>query len=515
MDMRIHLVNPSDVAFGTGVITPRWLYVLAAATPAEYGDPHIVDETLESLCPEDIRAGDVVGIGIHTANAYRGLQVGRLARERGAYVVYGGIHATLYPDEAHELGAAHSVVKGDGDIVWPKVLRDCASGTPEPIYEGGKVPADQLLPARWDLIPAKRYMWASVQTVRGCPKHCSFCSVWRTDGQTPRQRTPDTVIEEIVELRRMGFRFIALADDNFYPATLTDLTLAKRQNNHQRVAELESIRAERFDLMERMSHLPADMIFFTQITMEAAEDTRFLDAMQKARIRGALVGVESVTEEGLKSIYKDFNSSGDQLAERLRLFKKHGVHVLGSFIFGLPSDRKETFDATAMLAIEADLTFAQFVTMTPFPGTVDFQRWEKENGDEAPRVAGVPITRYWLIPGHLRPKLYTAHPTMSPEEIRFFTQSVWDRFYSLPQIWKRSRCVRSVRARLAFLFISKLYRQMYANTGIATDSARRSKANRWARWLARPCRRLFQAKPMPELAVPPRPALSSPLTVIN
>jgi hypothetical protein len=104
---------------------------------------------------------------------------------------------------------------------------------------------------------------------------------------------------------------------------------------------------------------------------------------------------------------------------------------------------------------------------------------------------------------------------MSPEEIRFFTQSVWDRFYSLRQIWKRSRCVRSVRARLAFLFISKLYRQMYANTGIATDSARRSKANRWARWLARPCRRLFQAKPMPELAVPTRPALSSPLTVIN
>ena len=87
--MRIYLVNPSDVAFGVGVITPRWLYVLAAATPAQYGNPVIVDETLESIRPEHIQAGDVVGIGIHTANAQRGFEVGRLARDRGAFVVFG------------------------------------------------------------------------------------------------------------------------------------------------------------------------------------------------------------------------------------------------------------------------------------------------------------------------------------------------------------------------------------------------------------------------------------------
>jgi radical SAM superfamily enzyme YgiQ (UPF0313 family) len=480
--------------------------VLAAATPARYGDPIITDETLESLDLGRIQAGDVVGIGIHTANAYRGLEVGRLARERGAWVVFGGIHATLYPDEARELGGAHAVVKGDGDLVWSSVLADFALGTPRPLYEGGRVGAEEFLPARWDLLPPDSYMWASVQTVRGCPKHCSFCSVWRTDGQRPRQRGADPVLEEIVQLRRAGFRFIALADDNFYPVTLTDIELARRQNNLPRLQELEDLRAERFELMDRLAELPSDTIFFTQITMEAAEDPEFLDAMRKARIKGALVGVEAVTEEGLKAIYKDFNCYGDKLAERLQTFKRHGVHVLGSFIFGLPTDRPDTFNATAALAKQADITFAQFVTLTPFPGTVDFERWEKSLGESAERIQGVPITRYWLIPGHLRPKLYSPHPTMTPEEIRSGTQGVWDNFYSLREIWKRARCVKSWKARLGFVLISKLYRQMYANTGIATDSARRKSANRWARWLAKPCRRMFRGKKMPELTVGlPRP----------
>ena len=500
--MRIHLVNPSDTSFGIGVITPRWLYVLAAATPAEYGDPIITDETLEQIQPELIQPGDIVGIGIHTGNALRGMEVGRMARERGAWVVYGGIHATLYPEEAHELGGAHVVVKGDGDVVWAKVIADLARGAAQRIYDGGRISGEQFLPARWDLAPRDRYMWASVQTVRGCPKHCSFCSVWRTDGQKPRQRASDVVIEEIVQLRRLGFRFIALADDNFYPVTLTDIQLAEKQGNAHRVEELQAMRAERFELMEKLAKLPSDMVFFTQITMEAGEDPQFLDAMRRAHIKGALVGVESVTAEGLKSVFKEFNSAGADLATRLGTFKEHGVHVLGSFIFGLPSDRPDTFAATTALAKQAGLTFAQFVMMTPFPGTVDFDRWEKSMNGNVPRVDGVPITRYWLIPASVRPKMFSPHETMTTEEIRERTQGVWDSFYSLREIWGRSKCVPTLRGRLAFLFISKLYRQMYANTGISTDSARRQKATQVARWLAVPCRKLFEAKPMPELEVP-------------
>jgi len=160
--MKIHLINPSDVSFGIGVITPRWLYVLAEATPRSFGDPVIVDETLETLVPETIAPGDIVGIGIHTGNALRGYQIGNLARARGARVMFGGIHATLFPEEASKLGGADAVVKGDGDLIWGRALQDCVNGTLQPIYEGGRVEPESLLPARWDLMPPDRYMWASV-----------------------------------------------------------------------------------------------------------------------------------------------------------------------------------------------------------------------------------------------------------------------------------------------------------------------------------------------------------------
>jgi hypothetical protein len=474
--VRVHLVNPSDNSFGTAVITPRWLFVLAAATPQVVGDPVLVDESLEQIVPETIQPGDIVGISVHTGNALRGYAVGRMARSRGAWVVYGGIHATLFPEEALESGQAHAVVKGDGDLAWGKVVNDCLAGKPEKVYEGGRIEGSEFLSARWDLMDPQKYMWASVQTIRGCPKHCSFCSVWRTDGQKPRQRKFQSVVDEIIALRRLGFRFIALADDNFYPVTFTDLRLARE--------------------------LPSDMVFFTQMTMEAGEDTSYLDAMHKANIKGALVGVEAVTPEGLKAIYKDWNYSGEALAKQLQTFKQHGVHVLGSFIFGLPTDRPATFDATVEMALKAGVTFAQFVMMTPFPGTVDFGRWEKEQAVDPMMVGGVPITRYWMIPTEVRPKMFTPHPTMSSDEIRMRTQKVWDRFYTWRAIWERSACTPTLRARLGFIFLSKLYRQMYAGTGISTDSARRKKSKRWARWTARQCKKLFQAKPMPELPSP-------------
>jgi hypothetical protein len=140
--------------------------------------------------------------------------------------------------------------------------------------------------------------------------------------------------------------------------------------------------------------------------------------------------------------------------------------------------------------------------LSPYPRTADFNRWEKTLGDNPPTVAGIPLTRRWLIPQALRPKLYWDHRVMSTQEIRSRTQGVWGNFYGWGPIWKRSSFIKSSRGRLAFVLIPRIYRIMYADTGIATDCARVSWSGRWARWLAKPCRRLFAGSPMPELQVP-------------
>jgi radical SAM superfamily enzyme YgiQ (UPF0313 family) len=152
----IHLVNPSHLSFGVGIITPRWLFVLAGATPPAYGRPQIVDETLEPFDLDAVQAGDIVGIGIHTGNALRGYEIGTRARVRGARVVFGGIHAILFLDEAYQLGGAHAVVRGDGDVIWPVVLEHATHGALQRTYDGGRVDADRFVPARWELLPDNR-----------------------------------------------------------------------------------------------------------------------------------------------------------------------------------------------------------------------------------------------------------------------------------------------------------------------------------------------------------------------
>ena len=121
-DMTVHLVNPSHLSFGVGVITPRWLFVLGAATPASYGTPLITDETLSPSIWAPFN-GDVVGVGIHHRQCTSRIRT-RHPREGEGVVIFGGIHATLYPDEALSLGGAHAVVKGDGDVIWPLILGD-------------------------------------------------------------------------------------------------------------------------------------------------------------------------------------------------------------------------------------------------------------------------------------------------------------------------------------------------------------------------------------------------------
>ncbi len=238
------------------------------------------------------------------------------------------------------------------------------------------------------------------------------------------------------------------------PSRSTISRQAARRSDTSRLEELTALRAERFELMAQLAELPDDFVFYTQITMEAAEDPEFLDAMRKAHIRGALVGVESVTAEGLKAVFKNFNDAGEALVGRLQAFRQHDIHILGSFIFGLPTDKAETFPATADLAQRAGVSFAQFVMLTPFPGTLDFAKWEKEVGREFYRLAAYRSHATGSCRPTRGPKVTLPHPTMSADEIRRGTQRTWDQFYSTGLIWQRSRFLRKLRSRLVFMLIS-------------------------------------------------------------
>jgi hypothetical protein len=166
--------------------------------------------------------------------------------------------------------------------------------------------------------------------------------------------------------------------------------------------------------------------------------------MKAARIKGAPVGVESVTLEGLKDVYKDINLAGEKLGATSHFPASRRA---GAQLFHLRPTRRPSRNlrGNRRCRISAECTFAQFVMLSPYPGTVDFNRREKTLGDNPPTVAGIPLTRRWLIPQALRPKSYWDHPVMSAEEIRSRTQDVWDNFYGWGPIWKRSSFIKSGR----------------------------------------------------------------------
>ena len=432
------------------------------------------------------------------------------AQSAGATVIYGGIHATLYPEEAQSLGGAHAVVKGDGDQIWAVVLDDAARGTLRPVYEAGRIDADQFVAGALGPAPRgtlhvglgadrPRLPEALLVLLGLAHRRPETASAPRRRGGRRDRRAPPPRLP-VRRARRRQF----LPGDAVRPGD----GRTPAQYGPPRAAEGAASRAIRAD--GQAGRLPSDMVFFTQITMEAAEDDAFLDAMRRAHIKGALVGVEAVTPEGLKDVYKGFNDSGEALVTRLRMFRERGVHVLGSFIFGLPSDRAGDVRGHRRHRGPRRPDLRAVRDADALSGTVDFAAWEKKLGNDPDRIGGIPVTRHWLIPQAQRPKVYTPHPVMSGDEIRARTQAVWDTFYSLPRVWARSRCLISFRSRVAFVLISKLYRQMYANTGIATDSARVNRANRWARLIAGPCRRLFAAKPMPDLPMPAPSAVRLP-----
>lgn len=478
---KIILINPSVTTLGYSVITPRWLFVIAQATPMEVvGDPVLVDETIHQFDADIVDPGDIVGIGISTGNCLKGYRILRQAKSKGATVIVGGIHATIFPDEPLGMGA-DAVVTGNGDVVWQQAVKDALHGTLQRQYGGGRVAGDALLKARWDLLEPGHYMFPTVQTVAGCPENCSFCSVWVTEGRQPRQRLTDKIIEEVNELYRLGFRYIIFADDNFNPATLARIS---REPSPEKRKQLEQIRQERLKFFDEYDRsVPANIYAFTQMTTEATSDEEYLSAMyHKMRIRAALVGIESFSEEGLRSANKQWNPTGQKMVEAIQTIQDAGIAVLSSIICGLETDTVQTIRTMRKFALESGSVLAQFPFYHPYPGTKDFYQLIRDNKDRT-RPNFIPRhkvrlreERFWL--DSVNEVDVIDHPNIRREDLLAENEKCWKAFYSVREALKRVRNGRPgkwcLTEKFVYVLFCMAFKRIYGGQGMAADGVRRT-----------------------------------------
>ncbi|HEV7682955.1 MAG TPA: radical SAM protein [Pyrinomonadaceae bacterium] len=493
---KVILVNPANATVGYSVITPRWLFVIAGATPTKFaGDPVIVDVPVTAFDAEAVGPGDIVGVGIHTANCRPGYQVVREAKKRGATVIVGGVHATIFPDEPLEMGA-DAVVKGNADLIWKDVLEDAYLGRLQRVYDGGRVPGELMVKARWDLLDPNKYLMGCIQTVAGCPENCSFCSVWVTDGRTPRLHTNDQIIEEANELYALGFRYVFFSDDNFTPATLARIA---RETNPQTRANLERVREDRLELFDQYDKAgPPALYGFTQMTSECHTDDEYMDAMyRKMRLRGALIGVESFTEAGLKNVNKTWNPVGAKMAEAIQKIQSHGIMVLSSIIGGLESDTPETLKTMREFAHLSGTAFAQFPIYSVYPGTKDYHEMIRDykNRDDAnykPKHAvQIVKEKFWLDYDHS--DVAVKHPSIPTEDLMKESQESSTAFYSLKEIIARTRngpmSNLPISSRIVYAVACLVFASLYPG-GIAADNVRKTKLGLFARLSVRAAIRL-------------------------
>jgi len=484
---RVILVNPANATVGYSVITPRWLFVIAGATPTELvGDPIVIDEPVTAFNPEEIGPDDIVGVGIHTGNCRPGYRIVSEAKKRGATVIVGGIHPTIFPDEPLAMGA-DAVVKGGGDLIWRKIVEDALNGKLQKVYDGGRVPGEQMVKARWDLLDPNKYLMGCIQTVAGCPENCSFCSVWVTDGRKPRLHLNDHIIEEANELHAMGFRYIFFSDDNFTPATLGRIA---REKNAGTKALLEQVREDRLRLFDQYDRsVPTSLYAFTQMTAEVISDDEYLDAMyDKMRLRGALIGVESFTEEGLKLANKTWNPAGQKMVEAIQKIQTHGIMVLSSIINGLQTDTVDTLRTMREFAVESGTAFAQFPYYGVYPGTKDYHEMlrdlkNRDNADYVPKHAVQMVRdKYWLEFDHT--ELTIRHPSLTPEELTKEVHDSWSAFYGLRAILARTRSgplnTLSWPGKLVYTITCLTFAALYPG-GVAADNVRTNKLGLFAR----------------------------------
>jgi radical SAM superfamily enzyme YgiQ (UPF0313 family) len=353
--MRLYLINPSNsLASVSKMKESRWkrfrvwkplsLLVLAGLTPPEW-DIVILDENLSASNYEAMPRPDLVGITAFTAQANRAYEVASHFRKMGVPVVMGGIHATMCFEEAMKY--VDSVVTGEAEYIWPQVLEDARYGRLKRHYDGGLVEFNNIPLARHDLLPTG-YALGAIQTTRGCPLNCSFCSVTAFNGSRYRQRPISDVVSEFQLIRE---KYVLVVDDNLIGTSPEHIARTK-------------------DLFRAMIQMNLRKKWVSQATINIADDEELLDLAAKAGCKIVLIGFESPEPEGLIELGKKYNlRNGRDFRDSVRRIQKHNILVVGSFVIGLDIDKPGIGKRIEAAASQYGVDNLQLLFLTPLPGT--------------------------------------------------------------------------------------------------------------------------------------------------
>ena len=394
--MQIELIAPAseDSAY-----LPRLgLGILASLTPPEDEVIYSDDVVRPFDIARDLKDVDLVGISVDSKTARRSYDIADAYRRRGIKVVMGGIHPTACPEEALE--HADAVVLSEAEDLWPGLLQDFKRGELKPVYKGPLPNLGGRPAPRRDLFTSKKYVpFQVVQTMRGCPYPCEFCSVSTANGTTMRFRPADDVL---AELRTLG-KLIMFADDN-----------------------VMIHRAYSKDLFTRM--IPLKKHWIGQCSLAAVKRIENVKLMAESGCKALFIGFESIDEETVRFTGKRQNRPS-QYREVMEMLHEHGISTWGSFVFGFDTDDPDVFDRTVQFGIDMQLTMALFAILTPYPGTALYRRLKAEGRltDE----------KWWLRRDHDAGSPYYIPTRMTREQLREGWVRAWTKFYSPRSIWDR------------------------------------------------------------------------------
>jgi radical SAM superfamily enzyme YgiQ (UPF0313 family) len=402
--MKIQLLLPAGEIHrnATGIFktalryAPLTLTTLAALVPEDLGaELTIQDEGVQPLSL-DFDA-DVVAVSAITGTALRSYEIADRLRARGHTVIFGGVHATLLPDEAQQ--HADCVVVGYAEQSWPQALRDFAAGRLQKRYFTPTGRWLRGLPhARRDLLDRRRYATVnSIEATRGCPHQCDFCAVPAAWANTYAHRPVEEVVAELRTFEGRKALFIDLSP-------VEDVHYAKA-------------------LYRAM--IPLRMKWVGLATTRVALDDELLRLCARSGCKGLLIGFESVSQETLQETHKGFHAAGGY-AEVIRKLHDHGIGVQGCFVFGFDNDDESVFERTVEFVDRTQIDLPRYAVVTPFPNTGLYRRLEREG-----RLLHKNWSLYDVEHVVLQPK------QMSPERLQEGLEWAWRQSYSLRSMARR------------------------------------------------------------------------------